>query len=111
MPIYEYRCEDCRAVRSILVRSSRTTVEPRCEACGSTAMHRLVSRVARVRSARDVIGDRGIPKPGEPIDDPRQIGAWVERRFDQYGIPVPEETRRMIDAARDGDLPGPVADL
>jgi hypothetical protein len=52
-----------------------------------------------------------MPDPGGSIEDPRQIGRWVEKRFQDYGMDVPSETREMIDAARDGELPDPVSDL
>ena len=35
----------------------------------------------------------------------------VEQRFDDYGMEVPEETRDMIDAAREGELPEPIKDI
>ena len=48
---------------------------------------------------------------GGPDDyrDPRQIGSWVEKRFDEYGMELPEGAREMIDAAREGDFPDPKA--
>jgi putative FmdB family regulatory protein len=110
MPIYEYRCEACGAVSSVFVRSASTAVEPACERCGSMKLSRLISTVARVKSARDVIDERGEGSEGG-ISDPRQIGRWVERRFEEYGIEVPAETREAIDRAREGDLPAPVDDL
>ena len=53
----------------------------------------------------------GMTGPAGSIEDPRQIGRWVEQRFEDYGMDLPEETREMIDAARDGELPDPVNDL
>ena len=43
--------------------------------------------------------------------DPRQIGRWAEKKFDEYGVDMPEEAREMIDAAREGEFPDPVKDL
>ena len=43
--------------------------------------------------------------------DPRQIGSWVEKKFDEYGMDLPDGAREMIDAAREGDFPDPVKDL
>lgn len=111
MPIYEYRCDDCERLTSVFVRSARASVEAQCEHCGSQRLHRVISRTARVKSAADVIDERGVPGAGGQIEDPRQIGAWVEQRFEEYGMDVPAETREMIDAARDGELPDTVADL
>lgn len=105
MPIYEYRCEDCAKDSSIFVRSPKTARPPVCEHCGSLKLARKVSAVARKRSAGDVVSEYGVPDPGEGIRDPRQIGHWVEKRFEQFGVDVPKSTRDMIDAARDGVLP------
>jgi putative FmdB family regulatory protein len=111
MPIYEYRCDDCHGVSSVFVRSPRTVKAPVCQHCGGTHLKRLMSKVGRLKTQGDVIQEYGTPRPGEAYSDPRQIGSWVEKRFESYGMPVPEETRRMIDAAREGELPGPAGDL
>ena len=111
MPIYEYRCQDCSKLSSILVRSPKTAAAPACQHCGSAHLKKVISRVGRLRTQGDVVGEYGTPRPGEAYSDPRQIGSWVERRFESYGMEVPEETRRMIDAAREGELPGPAGDL
>ena len=111
MPIYEYRCEDCEQVSNIFVRSMRAEVDATCEHCSSKRMKRLISRVARSRSTQDVLDDYGTPAAGEGIRDPRQIGSWVEKRFQDYGMDVPSETREMIDRAREGELPDEIKDL
>jgi len=56
-------------------------------------------------------GDASNPSDPDAIRDPRQIGSWVEKRFDEYGVDLPDSAREMIDAARDGEMPGPVKDL
>ena len=111
MPIYEYRCQDCSKLSSILVRSPKTAAAPACQHCGSAHLKKVISKVGRLKTQGDVLQEYGSPRPGEAYSDPRQIGSWVERRFESYGMEVPEETRRMIDAAREGELPGPAGDL
>ena len=51
------------------------------------------------------------PKRLEDYKDPRQIGRWAERKFREQGMDVPEETRKMIDAAREGEVPEPLDDV
>ena len=109
MPIYEYRCEECRKVTSLFVRSANAAIEARCEHCGSASMSRMVSRVNRVQTQAD-IADR-YSRPEDAYRDPRQIGQWVEQRFAEYGMDIPDDTRQMIDAAREGELPAPVDDV
>ena len=111
MPIYEYRCGACNEVSTVFVRSARAEVRPTCEHCGSKKMKRLMSRLSRVKNDQQVMDELGMPAEGGSIEDPRQIGRWVEKRFEDYGMDVPSETREMIDAARDGELPDPVSDL
>ena len=115
MPIYEYRCADCGRVTSVFVRSASATVEALCEQCDSTNVSRLISKVSRLKTEQDVLDELGVPgaggRPEDAYKDPRQIGRWVERRFEQYGMEIPKETREMIDAAREGDLPDPVKDV
>jgi putative FmdB family regulatory protein len=115
VPIYEYRCADCEGVTSVFVRSARTEVKARCEHCDSRQVTRMISKVNRAKTDKDVLDELGAPgvggRPEDAYKDPRQIGRWVEKRFEDYGMDVPDETRQMIDAARDGELPDAVKDI
>jgi putative FmdB family regulatory protein len=111
MPIYEYHCAKCDRDTSLFVRSVQRH-DPdavRCEHCGSARVSRRVSKVARLRSTQDVHDEYG-DRPEDAYRDPRQIGRWVEERFESYGMDIPDETREMIDAAREGELPDSVGD-
>ncbi len=109
MPIYEFRCAACGRITSIFTRSVNSQFESRCSHCGSEDVSRVPPRIARYRAAADA-GSARSPS-GEGSDDPRQIGRWVERRFDEMGLELPQEARTMIDAAREGEFPEPVKDL
>ena len=60
MPIYEYRCEDCKK-RSSALLPSWSAPDPACPHCGSARVGRLVSSFATVRSGEgdDLGGDFG----------------------------------------------------
>jgi putative FmdB family regulatory protein len=111
MPIYEYRCADCERVTSVFVRSASASVDPTCEHCGSKRLARLMSKVARLKTDTDVLDEYGDGRGAEGVRDPRQIGRWVEKRFEDYGMEVPAETREKIARAREGDLPDAVKDV
>jgi putative FmdB family regulatory protein len=114
MPIYELRCADCGRLTSVFTRSINAPFESRCEHCGSQRVARAPSRVAYHRSEQSIVDQYGMPNPQAGPDaykDPRQIGRWVEKRFDEMGMELPQEARTMIDAARQGDFPEPVKDL
>src|SRR5579872_1151171 len=114
MPIYEYRCRECGRLSTVFARSVTATVAPRCDACGGTRLERAPTKFAYHRSEQRILEDFGVPGREARVEeykDPRQIGRWVEQRFDQMGMELPSEARRMIDAAREGDFPEPVKDL
>ena len=112
MPIYEYKCRQCGKLNSVFTRSVDAPVNAACENCGSKKLEKALSKFAYHKSEADILRDHGSePKRLEDYKDPRQIGRWAERKFDEYGVEMPEEARNMIDAAREGDFPDPVKDL
>src|SRR5262249_31115275 len=114
MPIYEYVCQDCQKLTSIFVRRAGSETAPTCSQCRSANVRRAVSRVSIGRTESQIMEQYGAPEPGQGPDaykDPRQIGRWVEKRFDEMGMELHSEARKMIDAAREGESPEPVKDL
>jgi hypothetical protein len=43
--------------------------------------------------------------------DPRNIGRWAEKRFNEMSIEMPPQLREEIQAAREGELPESLKDL
>jgi len=107
VPLYEYRCDACSAVAQVLTRTLSEEPRPACKRCGGTGMTRLVSRVARVRTAPEAREASGMPDAagGDYYRDPRNIGRKVEEDFQRYGVDLPRDVREKIDAARDGSAP------
>jgi len=111
MPIYEFKCQECGRLTSVFVRSMGAPSEATCQHCGERRLERVISRFAYHKSEQAMLDEYGSePKRLEDYKDPRQIGRWVERRFKEYGMDVPDEARKMIDAAREGEFPEPVSD-
>jgi putative FmdB family regulatory protein len=112
MPIYEFRCADCSRITNYFTRKIDTETTAKCEHCGSARTSRMMSKFGRSYSRSDIIEKYGEPGSGpDSYRDPRQIGSWVEKRFGEYGMDLPEGAREMIDAAREGEFPDPVKDL
>ena len=112
MPIYEFKCTDCGRLNSVFTRAVNSPMDAECRHCGSKRLERAISKFAYHKSEADILRDYGAePKRLEDYKDPRQIGRWAERKFDEFGIDMPQEARQMIDAAREGDFPDPVKDL
>ncbi len=57
MPIYEYRCQECKGLFETIVTSSETAPEPVCPKCGSNAVKKTIS----ASSFRISSGSNSIP--------------------------------------------------
>ena len=112
MPIYEYKCGECGRLSSVFIRSMSSEAEPKCQHCGSARLERALSKFAYHKTQQQVLEQYGDPYHDNDVEyrDPRQIGRWVERKFDEFGMDLPSEAREMIDAAREGDFPAPLND-
>ena len=106
MPIYEYRCQDCRKRTSVFVRSMGTAVKPRCEHCQSRRLTRLISRVAVGRSSSSPSGDfdeRALA--GVDENDPRSVARWARRMRNEMGEELGPDFDQAIEQMEEGHLP------
>ena len=81
MPLYEYRCGDCHAVRTLLAYSWFGAAGPACGRCGGFNVTKLVSRFAFHRSWGDSLN--WVPS-GETMtdvdeDDPGSLDRFMGR--------------------------------
>jgi len=86
----------------------------KCPFCGSTDLSRTISGFAYHKSLKTVWEESGEPT-AHPSDDyykdPRNIGRWVEKKFQDMGEEIPSQIQEKIQAAREGELPEPLKDL
>ena len=113
MPIYEYMCGPCRKKTSVFVKKIGESVDPACPSCGGREMKRVFSSFAHHKSMAAIHEQSGSPDAAGPdyYKDPRNIGRWTEKKFQEFGMEVPSQVQEMIQSAREGELPGPVKDL
>jgi len=114
MSIYEFSCSACRQKASLLVRSALSPITPRCPACGNTELLRAVSSFAVHRSISSIheSGDKPVMfQSPNYYKDPRNIGRWAEKKFQDMGIEMPSPLQDKIKAAREGELPDSLKEL
>lgn len=109
MPIYEYRCNDCRRRVSVLWRTF-AEVEgsaPQCPRCGSTNLTRLVSRVAVVRSEESHLEDLADPSNLAGLDenDPKSIARWMRKMSKEVDEDLGPEFDEVVDRLEAGESP------
>jgi putative FmdB family regulatory protein len=113
MPIYEYRCQDCRRRVSLFFRSfSDIQDEPTCPRCGGVHLTRLISRVSVVRSEDSRLDDMADPSmlDGLDEDDPKSMARWMRKMSAEVGEDMPPEFDEVIDRLESGQSPEEIED-
>ena len=105
MPIYEYRCNNCRRRVSLLVRSFSESPKT-CPNCGGTELNRLFSTFSVRPSDQDVyediLSDSRLVK-GLESNDPRALAEWNKRM--SRGEKVAPEYEEVVDKLGAGEMP------
>ncbi len=99
MPMYEYRCDDCRKTFSLLCRISDLVEQPPCEHCSSTKTRRLVSKFRTIRSEDQILESMADPSALSGIDenDPRSIARWAKKMAREMGEDMGDEIEAMAE--------------
>lgn len=109
MPIYEYRCGDCKRRVSIFFRSfSDANAAPQCPNCGGPNLLRLVSRVASVKSEEARLDALSDPSSFGDVDenDPKSMARFMRKMGDQVGgEDLGPEFGEMVDRLEAGEKP------
>lgn len=103
MPIYEYRCADCRRRTSVFVRSMSSPVTASCEHCGGRKLTRLMSRFAVRRGAVDIDDPSSMDDLDE--NDPQSVARWARRMSDEMGDDLGPEFDQMMGRIEAGESP------
>lgn len=117
MPIYEYRCTDCRRVLEVFLRSMNSTPSAPsvCPRCGSSRLQRLISRTFVHRSGERNADDLAGLEDDVP-DDPKEMARWLRRasaEMGEDGGPELEEAMERLEAGEslEGDDDGATQEL
>jgi putative FmdB family regulatory protein len=108
MPIYEYRCEKCRRISSVLTTRVSEKVEAVCAHCGGKKMSRLMSRFAMPRSEESRMEALADPSRMGNVDenDPKSVARMMKRMgqemVDEFGGEEFDEAVEEIESS--GDL-------
>lgn len=108
MPIYEYRCADCKKRVSIFFRSFSAVDDPACPNCGGKNLARLVSKVATVKSEEARLEAMSDPSNFGDVDenDPKSVARFMRKMGNQMGgEDLGPEFGEMVDRLEAGESP------
>lgn len=105
MPIFEYRCGRCGALKNILLLKGDS--EPkRCEACGSARLRRLMSGFSVRSESRGSDDDEALRyRPREFLEEPAKFEKAMKSLQKRTGVKlrgeqVDDAMHRLSDAKR-----------
>jgi putative FmdB family regulatory protein len=101
MPIYEYECHDCRRRVSLLIRSLSSPEPPVCPRCGSTALTRLMSRFATVKSEEARMESMAEGGDFGDLDenDPASVARFMKKMGKEFGDELGDDFDSAVDEA------------
>jgi len=101
MPIYEYRCADCRKKTTVVTLAVSAAVDPICSHCGGRNMTKLVSRIAVRRSEESRLESLADPSSLAGLDenDPKSVARWMKKMGREMGDEAGEGLDQEIDQA------------
>ena len=112
MPIYEYRCTDCRRRFSVFWRAFSDVAEETvtCRHCDSPDVRRLVSRVRVIRSEESRLDNLDDPSAWGDFDenDPKSMGRMMRKMTQELGDEAGElgpEFDEVLDRLESGQAP------
>jgi putative FmdB family regulatory protein len=109
VPIYEYRCQDCKRRVSIFWRtfSEAESGTPACPRCGGADLTRLVSRVRLVRSEESRLDNMADMSDLPDFDesDPQSLGRWMRKMSAETGEDLGPEFDEVVGRLEAGENP------
>lgn len=99
MPLYEYRCEECRRRFTLLIGMVAQPKRAACPRCGGKKLQKLVSRFVAARSEDDVLESAADPNAMGDPDDPRQMADWMRRVSREMGEDLGDDFDELVEEA------------
>jgi len=112
VPIYEYRCPNCKKKVSIFFRSLSNVdhASARCPYCGGGGLARLMSRVRVIRGSSKSTDSDGDDSADDMLDgldenDPRSMGRLMRQMAAESGEEMPPEFDDVVGRLEKGESP------
>jgi len=106
MPIYEYRCNQCRKEFNELILNPREINKVKCRYCNSRNLTKLVSSfsVHQTEAARLANFDTSKPRGDDFYKDSRNVGLWAKKRMKEMGVDLGPKMDEIVEKGRTGKI-------
>ena len=106
MPLYEYRCLDCKKRSTILVLSPANQAPASCSHCKSARVERILSRFASPKSEEarlQALADPG-NLAGLDEDDPKSMARFMKNMGEEMGEDLGDDVLEAMESDETGRM-------
>jgi putative FmdB family regulatory protein len=101
MPIYEYRCRQCRKKFEHIHLRTGSTETVVCPHCQSRELDRLISRVRVMKSDESRMESLADPSKLSGFDekDPQSVARWMKKMSKEMGEDLGDDVEQVVEEA------------
>jgi len=106
MPIYEFRCNQCKMEFSQLFLNIKEANKIRCKFCNSRDLTKLLSSfsVHQTEESRLASFDTSKKRGDDFHKDSRNIGLWAKKRMRELGVDLGPKMDEIVERGRTGRI-------
>ena len=107
MPVYQYRCLDCRRRFEVFLTFAEYGQKPvQCTHCGSQNIQRRIGRIRVAKSEESRLENLADPASLEGLeDDPKALGRMMRKMGNEMGEDLGPEFKDVVDRLEAGQDP------
>ena len=101
MPIYEYRCRQCRKIFEHIHLATGSAETVRCPHCHCHELARLISRVRVMKSEESRLESLADPSKLSGFDenDPQSVARWMRKMGKEMGEDLGDDVEQVVEKA------------
>jgi putative FmdB family regulatory protein len=106
MPLYEYRCLDCKKRSTVLVLSLANQAPAACSHCTSARVERIMSRFASPKSGQARLEALGDPSNLAGLDenDPQSMARFMKNMGEEMGEDLGDDLSEAMESDETGSI-------
>ena len=106
MPLYEYRCLDCKKCSTMLVLSLTNQAPAACSHCASARVERILSRFASPKSEKARLEALADPSNLAGLDenDPQSMARFMKTMGEEIGEDLGDDLSEAMESDETGSI-------